>query len=139
MTIERLTDEDVIRFAREFCIGEQMVLDPTDADWRMSSALLMSALSEEDCQTVGLILVPRSAHMAQPWLNERVPGCVVQMVLIHADDVDRLKAKADEMLAVLFPGEGVTIEAIRMGDDDACPDDPDGQHHIGCGCEGAPS
>lgn len=41
-------------------------------------------------------------------------------------------------LAELLEVAAARLDDADDADDAVCPDDPDGQHHIGCGCENKP-
>lgn len=53
----------------------------------------------------------------------------------HDDEDARLarEAAANLLADRLAAAPPAVVEAITA--DDACPDDPDGQHHVGCGCD----
>lgn len=95
------TNDEIVAAARGIATGQLLIADFSDPDWQIAMALMASALAE--IPNLGVVLVPLDAHSGCRWLNGRVPMPVVACEVIPREDIERLQAEYDRMVAVLYP------------------------------------
>jgi hypothetical protein len=124
-------------------ITERM-LDPESDHVDTGDALQLA----EAIRALDVALMNEDFTLPLPW-RIRTANEVKRFLKDHRPDhIDKLTGELDctgleaaaEALNLHVPTPDVDVPevlfelAADVGEDDACPDDPDGLHHLGCGC-----
>lgn len=98
--IRRASAERLTELARGIVRFEFLIVDGA-REWQTSLLLMSEELTK--VRNLGAILVPVGPHLGGYWLNGKVPGITLSVVMVAKGDLRDLQRRVDAMNAALYP------------------------------------